>query len=124
MRIFSPAKLDRERLHPSLCNPGVMPHTQENRPPYSQGMVPLESTIENDGNYRSALAQLSEETKKLQKLRDLHALKAATRSHREDLEAIKVKVAHSQSELMELMLKVENLTGEIVRRRSQLDFPT
>jgi len=87
-------------------------------------MVPVESTIENDGDYRSVLAQLSEETKKLQKLRDLHALKIANRSQRQDLDEIKAKVAHSNIQLMELMLKVENLTGEIVRRRCELNFPT
>ena len=87
-------------------------------------MVPLESTLENDGDYRSALKQLAEETKKLQKLRELRAMKAANRSQREDLEEIKARVARTQSELLELMLKVENLTGEIIRRRCKLDFPT
>lgn len=86
-------------------------------------MVPLESTLENDGAYRTALEQLSEEAKKLQQLRELHAVKMANRSQRHDLDEIKARVARTQSELLELMLKVENLTGEIVRRRGELNFP-
>ena len=86
-------------------------------------MVPLESTIENDGDYRTALEQLAQATKKLQKLRDIHALKAASQCQREDLDEIKARVAQTQHELMQLMIKVENLTGEIVRRRSELNLP-
>jgi len=86
-------------------------------------MAPLESTLESDEDYRSALEQLSKETKKLQNLRDLHTLKAANQCQREDLNRLKAQVAQTQHELMQLMLKVENLTGEIVRRRSGLNFP-
>jgi hypothetical protein len=83
----------------------------------------MEMTLNDDGDYRSALEKLSEETKKLQKLRELHALKLANRCHRKDLDEIKAKVHQTQSELLELSLKVENFTGKIIERRCKLNFP-
>jgi hypothetical protein len=91
---------------------------------YCSAMVPLKPTLNAEEDYRSTLDQLSEGSKKLKKLRELHALKLANRCHRQELDQIKAQVKRTQDELMELMLKAENFTGEIIEPRCKLNFPT
>ena len=65
-----------------------------------------------DVGYHSAVQQLSKETQKLRSLRELHALKVANQSLKEEVERVKARVEQSQREVMELLLRVERFTGD------------
>lgn len=82
-----------------------------------------ERSLNDDAFYRSELSKLSEETKKLRKLRELLALKVANRSHCKDLDQLTAQVQRTESELLEMMLKVENFAGEVIERRCKLKLP-
>ena len=80
-------------------------------------------TLNNDGDYNSALEKLSEETQKLRKLREGLAQKLENRSEQKDLGEIAAEVERTQGELLALMVKVENFAGEVIERRCKLNFP-
>ena len=87
-------------------------------------VTPGQPTLDADENQRLALEKLSEETRKLRELRELLALNVANQGRKKGLSEIAAQVERSQSELLELMIKVENFACEVIERRCKLNLPS